>query len=111
MTMSLPVYLIIGYLIGSIPFALWNSKLRGGNIFTQGSGNPGATNTWTLYGKRAAALVLTLDVLKGFIPTYTVAKMTGELTLALWTGAACVIGHAFSLYTKFNGGKALATGV
>ncbi|MGB8955325.1 MAG: glycerol-3-phosphate 1-O-acyltransferase PlsY [Tumebacillaceae bacterium] len=109
MTMSYPLSLIIGYLIGSIPFAYLNSKLRGGNIFAQGSGNPGATNTWTLYGKRAALLVLALDVLKGFIPTFTVAQVTGDLHLAFWTGAGCVLGHAFSLYTKFQGGKALAS--
>jgi acyl phosphate:glycerol-3-phosphate acyltransferase len=111
MSMSFPLYVLIGYLIGSIPFAYLNSKLRGGNIFAQGSGNPGATNTWTLYGKRAALLVLLLDVLKGFIPTYAVAQVTGDVHMAFWTGAGCVLGHAFSLYTKFHGGKALATSV
>lgn len=98
----------MGYLIGSIPFAYLMGRLKGGNIFQQGSGNPGATNTLVVYGKKAAIVVLVLDVLKGFLPACIVGQTTGDLSLAFWAGAGAVLGHAFSLYTKFKGGKALA---
>jgi glycerol-3-phosphate acyltransferase PlsY len=102
-------YFLIGYAAGSTPFAYLNSRLKGGNIFREGSGNPGATNTLILYGKLEAFKILLLDVLKGYVPTALVGTYTGDFTLAFWTGAGAVVGHAFSFYTKFNGGKALAS--
>lgn len=109
MNFSIFLFLLIGYLIGSTPFAYLFSKRQGGNIFQQGSGNPGATNTLTVYGKKAAATVLVLDVLKGFVPTLIVLLATGDHTLAFWTGTGSVLGHVASLFTRFQGGKALAT--
>lgn len=102
-------YLLIGYLAGSIPFAYLMGRFKGGNIFAQGSGNPGATNTLVVFGKKAAAAVLILDVLKGLVPAYLAGRLTGDYTIAFWAGAGAVLGHAFSIFTKFKGGKALAT--
>lgn len=109
MNFSILLFLLIGYLVGSTPFAFLQAKRRGGNIFQQGSGNPGATNTLVVYGKQAAATVLALDVLKGFVPTLLVLLITGDHTLAFWTGTGSVLGHVASLFTRFQGGKALAT--
>ncbi|ARU61799.1 acyl-phosphate glycerol 3-phosphate acyltransferase [Tumebacillus avium] len=109
MIVSVLIALLFGYLAGSTPFAYLFGRRKGANVFEQGSGNPGATNTLTLFGKRAAAVVLLLDVLKGFVPTMLTYLVTGDETLAFWTATGAVLGHVFSLYTKFRGGKALAT--
>jgi acyl phosphate:glycerol-3-phosphate acyltransferase len=108
--MILPVikYFILGYFIGSIPFAFLVGKLKGGNIYKQGSGNPGATNTLVVFGKAAGAIVLVLDVLKGFLPSLLVLHFTQDTSLAFWTGSGAVTGHVASIFTKFRGGKALA---
>jgi glycerol-3-phosphate acyltransferase PlsY len=108
MFFSVLVALMFGYLIGSAPFAFLMGRRRGVNIFEQGSGNPGATNTLTLFGNRAAAVVLVLDVLKGFVPTLVTYLVTSDQTLAFWAGTGAVLGHVFSLFTGFRGGKALA---
>jgi len=109
MTWTFLVYLLIGYLAGSLPVAYLFSLRKGNNIFEQGSGNPGTMNTFVVYGKSAAVVVLVLDVLKGFVPTLLVAQLTGNMDLAWWIGAGCVLGHVSSIFTKFRGGKALAT--
>jgi glycerol-3-phosphate acyltransferase PlsY len=101
--------LLIGYIIGSTPFAYLVSKSRGGNIFAQGSGNPGTSNTLTVYGKGAAVTVLLGDILKGFIPALVVLLITDDQVMAFWAAAGAVLGHVFSFYTGFRGGKALAT--
>jgi glycerol-3-phosphate acyltransferase PlsY len=106
---SILLVFLLGYLVGSTPIAYLLSKRKGGNIFQQGSGNPGATNTLTVYGKKAAATVLVLDVMKGFLPTLLILLLTEDRTLAFWTGTGAVLGHVASLYTGFRGGKALAT--
>ncbi len=109
MIFSISMALLFGYLVGSTPFAFLLGQKKGANIFKQGSGNPGATNTLILFGKRAATVVLILDVSKGFFPTMLTAWVTQDQTLAFWTAAGAVLGHVFSMYTKFRGGKALAT--
>ncbi|PWK07458.1 glycerol-3-phosphate 1-O-acyltransferase PlsY [Tumebacillus permanentifrigoris] len=109
MTYTMLLVLLIGYIIGSTPFAFLVSKARGGNIFAQGSGNPGATNTLAVYGKGAAVTVLVCDILKGLIPTLLVLLITDDQVLAFCTAAGAVLGHVFSFYTGFRGGKALAT--
>lgn len=108
MILSILTFFLLGYLIGAIPFAFLIGKLKGGNIYKQGSGNPGATNTLVVFGKMAGAAVLVLDVLKGFLPTLLVLHFTGDTSLAFWTGSGAVTGHVASIYTKFRGGKALA---
>jgi acyl phosphate:glycerol-3-phosphate acyltransferase len=100
---------LIGYLCGSLPNAYLVSRALGGNVFEKGSGNPGATNMLIQFGKKAGAAVLLLDLAKGFLPTFLTAVITGDSTLAAWAGTGAVLGHVASLYTKFRGGKALAT--
>ncbi|KEO82117.1 glycerol-3-phosphate 1-O-acyltransferase PlsY [Tumebacillus flagellatus] len=109
MNFMMLLVLLIGYAVGSTPFAFLVGKSRGGNIFERGSGNPGTANTLAVYGKGAAAIVLICDVLKGFLPTLIVLLITGDQVLAFWTAAGAALGHAFSFYTGFRGGKALAT--
>jgi glycerol-3-phosphate acyltransferase PlsY len=110
MEVNFIVYLIITYLLGSIPFGLIISKLFGKDIRKEGSGNIGATNVTRVLGKKAGLLVLILDMLKGFLPIY-IAKYIFDTKLVSLLAIASVIGHCFSIYLKFKGGKGVATAI
>jgi glycerol-3-phosphate acyltransferase PlsY len=110
MEINFIVYLIITYLLGSIPFGLIISKLFGKDIRKEGSGNIGATNVARVLGKKAGLLVLILDMLKGFLPIY-IAKYIFDTKLVSLLAIASVIGHCFSIFLKFKGGKGVATAI
>ncbi len=108
------------YLLGGIPFGLMIAKSRGIDPRTSGSGNIGATNVGRLLGKRFFYLVLLLDALKSAIPAGVASILVhasttdGErtpLVYALWlgTGVAAMLGHVFSPFLRFKGGKGVAT--
>jgi glycerol-3-phosphate acyltransferase PlsY len=106
----------VAYLLGSIPFGLIVGKSRGVDPRTSGSGNIGATNVGRLLGRKFFALVFTLDLLKGLLPMLAAAAaLRGETperrTYVLWllVGAAAILGHMFSLFLGFRGGKGVAT--
>jgi glycerol-3-phosphate acyltransferase PlsY len=108
--METALFVVAGYLAGSMPFGYWLVRLaKGVDIRTVGSGNIGATNVWRAYGKRYGAAVVLLDVAKGFVPTFVATQVAGPLVGAL-TGGAAMLGHARPLFLKFEkGGKAVAT--
>jgi glycerol-3-phosphate acyltransferase PlsY len=115
-TQSLGLLIPIAYLIGSIPFGLLVGKARGIDVRTAGSGNIGATNVGRLLGGKFFALVFTLDVLKGLAPmliagTILHGQPHSQMTYLLWllVGFASILGHMFSLFLKFKGGKGVAT--
>ena len=110
MEINFIVYLIITYLLGSIPFGLIISKLFGKDIRKEGSGNIGATNVTRVLGKKAGILVLISDMLKGFLPIY-IAKYIFDTKLISLLAIASVIGHCFSIFLKFKGGKGVATAI
>jgi acyl phosphate:glycerol-3-phosphate acyltransferase len=98
------------FLCGSIPFGLLLVKLAGkGDVRAHGSGNIGATNVSRVGGKALGVLTLALDILKGFLPVL-LAKQggAGEPVLALLALSA-VLGHVFTPWLKFKGGKGVAT--
>jgi acyl phosphate:glycerol-3-phosphate acyltransferase len=104
------------YVMGSIPFGLIVGKLNGIDPRTAGSGNIGASNVGRLLGKKCFALVFLLDLLKGAAPTFSAAAVLGfhadsQLDSLLWVlvGFAAFIGHMFSLFLAFKGGKGVAT--
>jgi glycerol-3-phosphate acyltransferase PlsY len=106
----------IAYLAGSIPFGLIVGLARGIDVRSQGSGNIGASNVGRLLGKRYFFFVMFLDLLKGLIPmlaaSWLVAGIAKTQTLyILWlsVGLAAVVGHMFSIFLKFKGGKGVAT--
>jgi glycerol-3-phosphate acyltransferase PlsY len=105
---------LIGYIIGSVPFAVLIAKTQGIDILCKGSGNPGATNVKRVLGKKYGNLVFCLDFLKGSLPVL-ITKICLQLhpTLANSTCATLlaglVFGHNFSLFLKFRGGKGVAT--
>ncbi|WP_029522395.1 glycerol-3-phosphate 1-O-acyltransferase PlsY [Persephonella sp. KM09-Lau-8] len=104
-------YLIFTYLIGSIPFGYVVGKLFGKDITKEGSGNIGATNVTRTIGKKAGILVLILDLLKGFIPVFFAKDYFHfEPKFIGLVAVMAVVGHCFSVFMKFKGGKGVATG-
>ncbi|WP_260291967.1 glycerol-3-phosphate 1-O-acyltransferase PlsY [Sedimenticola hydrogenitrophicus] len=102
--------IIAAYLLGSLSSAIIVCRLMGlPDPRTQGSNNPGATNVLRLGGKKAAAITLLGDTLKGFIPVLA-AKLIGvsPLVLAL-VALAAFLGHLYPLFFRFQGGKGVAT--
>jgi len=104
--------IIVAYLLGSLSSAVLVCKALGlPDPRTSGSNNPGATNVLRLGGKKAAALTLAGDMLKGLLPT-AVASLAG--IAGVWValiGLAAVIGHIFPVFFGFKGGKGVATGL
>ena len=104
------VALSLGYLVGSIPFALLVGRLATGvDIRRAGSGNVGAANVLRTSGVAVAVCVLLLDMAKGAASVLWVARFTtGESSAAL-AGLAAVVGHVYPVWLRFRGGKGVAT--
>lgn len=106
-----PVLAIVAaYLVGSIPFAVLVSRAMGlPDPRSFGSGNPGATNVLRSGSKAAAALTLVGDALKGWVAVWAAwALGLGPATVAA-VGVAAFLGHVFSIWLRFRGGKGVAT--
>lgn len=109
--------LLVGYLLGAIPFAVIVANRMGVNIFKAGSGNPGATNVTRVCGKGPGNLVFCLDFFKGLIAATWVqfdfigANQESQALLAVLGLGAAVLGHSFSIFIRFKGGKGVATTV
>ena len=106
--------LIVAYLLGSIPWGLLLGKMKGIDIREHGSKNIGATNTGRVLGRRYAIYAYLLDMLKGafivFLFRFKIIPERFCLISPLIYGLAAALGHTFSVYLKFHGGKAVATG-
>jgi len=102
---------VIAYLLGGIPFGFLLVKLtRGTDVRESGSGNIGATNVLRTTGRAAGVATLALDIAKGFVAVWLAAKLTDDAPE--WTSLAALAvmaGHAFPVFLKFQGGKAVAT--
>jgi len=110
--MELILLLLIAYLLGSIPSALWVGKLfYKTDIREHGSGNLGGTNTFRVLGKVAGLAVTTLDILKGTAAVLLLLLPFFENTNVhpLIPGILAVIGHMYPVFARFKGGKAVAT--
>jgi acyl phosphate:glycerol-3-phosphate acyltransferase len=119
-TISSVIALILAYLCGSIPTAVWiGQAFYGVDVREYGSGNAGATNTFRVLGKKAGIPVMLLDIFKGWLatnfamiigvsttgPVHSIAYTNYELAL----GVAAVMGHLFPVFAGFRGGKGIAT--
>lgn len=106
---TLPVACAAAYLLGSIPSGLLLGKAYGIDVRKEGSGNIGATNLYRTVGRKVGVLTLACDCLKGLIPVLAV-KLSGlPADYAAWLGLAAFLGHVFSLFLRFKGGKGVAT--
>lgn len=98
------------YLLGSISTAIIVCKImRLPDPRTQGSGNPGATNVLRVGGKKAAAITLFGDMLKGLLPVLTARTLEFDTQIIALTGAAAFAGHLYPIFFDFKGGKGVAT--
>src|SRR5271168_1914800 len=103
--------LLIAYLLGDIPFGYLLVKLTTGrDVRESGSGNIGATNVLRTTGRAAGVATLLLDIAKGYVAVWLAAELTGGAPE--WTSLAALAvmaGHAYPVFLKFKGGKAVAT--
>ena len=108
----------LAYVVGAIPFGLIVGLAKGTDPRKAGSGNIGATNLGRLLGGKYFALVFTLDMLKGMLPMLAAsvalrnegrALTTADYLLWLGVGLGAILGHMFSLFLRFKGGKGVAT--
>lgn len=103
---------ILGYLFGSVPCGLWLVQaLHGIDIRNYGSGNIGTTNVFRTVGPKTAAAVLLGDMLKGIAALVILSKFTGEPALIAVAALGALLGHNYSLFLGFKGGKGVATGL
>lgn len=101
---------LASYALGSIPTGLWlGQRLRGIDIREHGSKNIGATNTMRVLGKKLGAIALACDIAKGLIPALLAQQLGAWPYLPLVCGVAAILGHTFSFFVKFKGGKGVAT--
>jgi glycerol-3-phosphate acyltransferase PlsY len=111
------VSILCSYLIGSIPFGLLFSRLKGVDIRQAGSGNIGATNVFRSVGKSIGIATFACDMLKGFAPAFLfpllalrfAGYIAPQQTLAIVCGIGAIAGHSWSVFLHFTGGKGVAT--
>lgn len=108
--MSTVIFVLMAYLMGSIPTGVWiGKKFKNIDIREHGSKNTGTTNAYRVLGAKYGLIVLISDVLKGFIPVYA-ASFSGVTGLSLIiVGMVAIIGHSLSVFLNFKGGKGVAT--
>jgi glycerol-3-phosphate acyltransferase PlsY len=118
------IVVLLSYIVGSMPTSVMLSKWRHGfDIRTKGSGNAGGTNVFRVLGWKSGLFVTTIDVLKGVIATVFVARLFWDPTLPFYNrtpfddftiiqmicGGAAIVGHVWTIFAGFKGGKGMAT--
>lgn len=110
--MEIAIVIILSYIIGSFPTAIIVGKIsRGIDIRDYGSGNAGATNVFRELGWKLGLVTAIVDVFKGFAATYWIAKIGSnniELIM-IFAGVSAILGHTFTIFGGFRGGKGVAT--
>ena len=100
---------ILGYLCGSLTFSIWITRfVKGVDVRDAGSGHATTTNTIRQAGFGWGALVLFLDIAKGFVPTYLAIRSGSDVWVVALTVAAVVAGHCWPVFAQFRGGMGLA---
>ena len=109
---------LLGFLLGSIPFGLLMGKIKGIDIRQHGSGNIGATNVFRILGKQSGITCLLLDFTKGLVPVLIARNMVEPMmaeqqftaqSIEVFTALASIMGHNYSPWIGFKGGKGIAT--
>jgi glycerol-3-phosphate acyltransferase PlsY len=122
---NMVIVVLLSYIVGSIPTSVMLSKWKHGfDIRSKGSGNAGGTNVFRVLGWKSGVFVIIVDALKGVIATTVVARLFWDPTLPFYNhtpfddftiiqmicGGAAVIGHVWTMFAGFKGGKGIATG-
>jgi glycerol-3-phosphate acyltransferase PlsY len=102
-------FALLSYVLGSVPFGVLVARLHGIDLMAVGSGNTGATNVTRALGWKLGLLVFVLDVAKGAAPPVVAMSVFHSEAAAVLMGVAAVVGHTFSPFLKFRGGKGVAT--
>ena len=97
------------YLIGALPFGVMIARMRGVDLLSFGSKNPGASNVARALGPWLGLLVFILDVAKGAVPAYVAMQILDDPRHGLGAGVVAVLGHTLSPFLRFRGGKGIAT--
>jgi glycerol-3-phosphate acyltransferase PlsY len=100
---------VSAYLLGSVPSGYILGSMAGVDIRKAGSGNVGATNVARLLGRGRGALTLAADVAKGWLPVFAALQLEMSLPAVTLGGAAAFLGHLYSVFLRFEGGKGVAT--
>ena len=119
-TLGYILTILIAYLLGSIPTGFLVARARGVDIRAVGSGNIGATNVFRILGKAAGLFVLLADAAKGWLAVFVVARLvsgwfypeagsTAQEWFRLCAGVAAILGHNYTCWLRFKGGKGIAT--
>jgi glycerol-3-phosphate acyltransferase PlsY len=123
--LNLAIVILLSYVLGSIPTSIMLSKWKHGfDIRTKGSGNAGGTNVFRVLGWKSGVLVTVVDIGKGVIATALIARLFWDPTLPFYNktpfddftviqmicGAAAIVGHIWTIFAGFKGGKGIATG-
>ena len=110
--MNWTLYLVGTYVIGSIPFGYLIGRARSGiDVRAVGSGNVGATNVMRTVGRIPGTFVLLLDMAKGLIPVLLAVKLNAPVKMLATVALVAVVGHVFSIFLGFRGGKGVATAI
>ena len=103
------VSMVAAYFLGSLPAAAWVARLHGVDITKVGSGNPGMTNVWRTLGWKPAVPVSLIDAGKGYLAAWLAVVLTGSMAWGLAAGVMAVLGHSFTCFARFKGGKGVLT--
>lgn len=112
MNIDLPgaALVVASYVLGSVPTGLWlGLALRGIDIRQHGSGNIGATNTFRVLGARLGGTAFACDFAKGLVPVLAARALDMGIYTTIACGVAAILGHLFSVFLHFRGGKGVAT--
>jgi glycerol-3-phosphate acyltransferase PlsY len=103
--------ILASYILGSIPFGFITGKIFNLDIREHGSGNVGATNVFRTLGPVPGVMVFILDFLKGLGAVYLAISLNQDPIVIILCGVAVILGHSYSIFLNFTGGKGIATGV
>jgi glycerol-3-phosphate acyltransferase PlsY len=107
--MDIFLFILIAYILGSIPFSHLFPKIKGVDVRKKGTKNIGATNALAVAGPLIGVLALIGDIGKGYLAVYLAQRYVGLPWVEAGAGLAAIVGHDFSLFLKFKGGKGVAT--
>jgi len=123
--LNLAIVVLLSYILGSMPTSIMLSKWKHGfDIRTKGSGNAGGTNVFRVLGWKSGVLVMAVDMVKGVIATALISRLFWDPTLPFYNrtpfddftiiqmicGGAAIVGHIWTVFAGFKGGKGIATG-
>lgn len=103
------LFLLLGFCLGSLPFGHWVGLARGVDLRQQGSQNTGATNAVRMLGRKWGYFVFVLDLFKGWIAVWLAIQWGSTDEVSIAAGVCAVLGHVFSPWLGFRGGKGVAT--